>query len=160
MSTNREEVKAGGQRPRDQIGIGESLKTNVTVEIFTFCTHACNANGSLDINGTFDVLEVKEFPKQLQKFYIVLRLRLPKTNPFAQCELLFIDPEGKLLLKPTTVEVSGASANFVFANPNAKLTQAGIYYVVLRENGKVIASLPLFVNQIGQPKCTSTPYLN
>ncbi|MDF1755548.1 MAG: hypothetical protein P1U89_22355 [Verrucomicrobiales bacterium] len=119
----------------------------MNVEVFSFCEYAANNNGSLTLQGTFDHQVVTEFPAVIPDFYMVVRVRLPRENPTSDCQLLFIDPDGKLAFKPTELKLQGPVTNTILRNRNVKVGKIGTYHVVLRANEKVVASIPLFIQK-------------
>ncbi|MDF1811618.1 MAG: hypothetical protein P1V20_05375 [Verrucomicrobiales bacterium] len=121
----------------------------MTAEIFSFCEFASQRGGSLSIQGAFDRLD----PEAVPVFYTALRIRLPAQRPLADMQMVTIDPNGNLVCPPVALKVTGPVTNFVIKNRNVKMKLPGVYHTVLRDEGKMIASIPLFVgNTASLPK--------
>ncbi|MDF1811626.1 MAG: hypothetical protein P1V20_05415 [Verrucomicrobiales bacterium] len=129
----------------------DELAKELKVEIFTFCDNASKKGGSLSITGTFENWTAKEFPADFPDFCIAIRIRLPRTLPVVLCQLLILNPDGDLMLKPLDLKVTAPVWTAVVTNRNVKLPKEGTYRAVLYADKQVVASLPLFI------KCAPVP---
>lgn len=131
------------------------------VEIFSLCDFAqAEPTGKMNILGAFDHVYAREAPFKRGVFAVAARLRFelheegPKTVALA-----IIDTDGKPVIPairaqfPLKVQPNEANAtlNYVMIIPQIQFARFGDYQADLSLDGKIEASLPLYVRQRPTP---------
>ena len=126
------------------------------IEIFTLADFAQDNQSKMTVVGTFDSINVKQFPVQHPACTIACRLRFSaKETGDHTFKLRLIDSAGKETIKPIEGNINiGAPTNGQLASINIvinfnqlKFETAGRYSFELYINGEWKSGLPLFLNQ-------------
>lgn len=127
------------------------------IEIFTLADFAQDNNSKLTIVGTFDSINVKQFPVAHPVCAIACRLRFSvKEVGSHDFKLRLIDASGKESIQPIEGNINiGTPPNGQFASINIvvnfnqlKFETAGRYSFELYIDGDWKSGLPLFLNQV------------
>jgi hypothetical protein len=140
--------------------------SSMKAEIFTLCDAATDAQGKLNLLGSFDTLWAKEAPVTHPACAVAIRLRFAHIEEGNhRVKLTFADADGKLVMPPMNAslavrfkpEDSTATANLVINLQQVKLPQFGEYTIDLAVDGRQEGSIPLYVRKI--PERPSDPAL-
>lgn len=139
----------------------------MTVEIFTLCEAATSdLGGKLNILGSFDHLWAPEAPITHPLCALAVKLRFEKLEEgLKKIAFSFIDSDGKSVMPhleaqtQIRVEPSETSASVLFALTiqHIKLPHFGEYSVGLAVNGRMEATVPLYVRKSPSPPPARLP---
>jgi hypothetical protein len=127
------------------------------IEIFTLSDFAQDNNSKLTIVGTFDSINVKQFPVTHPACTLACRLRFAaKESGSHDFKLRLIDAKGKETIKPIEGNINiGAPPNGQFTSINIvvnfnqlQFPEAGRYSFELYIDDDWKSGLPLFLNQV------------
>jgi hypothetical protein len=128
------------------------------IEIFTLADFAQDNNSKLTIVGTFDNINVKQFPVTHPVCALACRLRFAaKESGAHDFKLRLIDASGKETIQPIEGNINiGAPPNGQFTSINIvvnfnqlQFPAAGRYSFELYVDDDWKSGLPLFLNQVG-----------
>ncbi len=126
----------------------------MNTEIFTLCASANTANGSLNIQGVFDVFRTEQVPMRSPPFAIVVNIRFRKSEQGNKTlKFSFMDADGKAALDPleqnltfqAANDVSTASKYHLLIIQTVRFHRFGEYSLDLAIDGKLIGSIPLYI---------------
>ena len=126
------------------------------IEIFTLSDFAQDNNSKLTIVGTFDSINVKQFPVTHPACTLACRLRFAaKESGSHDFKLRLIDAKGKETIQPIEGNINiGAPPNGQFTSINIvvnfnqlQFSEAGRYSFELYIDDDWKSGLPLFLNQ-------------
>jgi hypothetical protein len=127
------------------------------IEIFTLCDFAQDNNSKLTIVGTFDSINVRQFPAAHPVCSVASRLRFAaKEVGDYMLKLRLIDSNGKELIQPIEGNITVPSAangqfstiNFVVNFNQLQFTAAGRYSFELYIDNEWKTGLPLILTKI------------
>ena len=127
------------------------------IEIFTLCDFAQDNNSKLTIVGTFDSINVKQFPVTHPACTLACRLRFAaKESGSHDFKLRLIDVKGKETIQPIEGNINiGAPPNGQFTSINIvvnfnqlQFPEAGRYSFELYIDDDWKSGLPLFLNLV------------
>ncbi len=127
------------------------------IEIFTLSDFAQDNNSKLTIVGTFDSINVKQFPVTHPACTLACRLRFAaKESGSHDFKLRLIDAKGKETIQPIEGNINiGAPPNGQFTSINIvvnfnqlQFSEAGRYSFELYIDDDWKSGLPLFLNQV------------
>ncbi len=127
------------------------------IEIFTLSDFAQANNSKLTIVGTFDSINVKQFPVTHPACTLACRLRFAaKESGSHDFKLRLIDAAGKETIQPIEGNINiGAPPNGQFTSINIvvnfnqlQFSEAGRYSFELYIDDDWKSGLPLFLNQV------------
>lgn len=127
------------------------------IEIFTLADFAQDNNSKLTVVGTFDAIQVKQFPVQHPSCSVACRLRFGiKEIGQHEFKLRLTDANAKEILQPIEGNINiGTPPNGQFAAINIVINfnqlqfeKSGRYSFELYIDGEWKSGLPLFLNQI------------
>jgi hypothetical protein len=127
------------------------------IEIFTLSDFAQDNNSKLTIVGTFDSINVKQFPVTHPACTIACRLRFAaKESGSHDFKLRLIDAKGKETIQPIEGNINiGTPPNGQFTSINIvvnfnqlQFPEAGRYSFELYIDDDWKSGLPLFLNQV------------
>ena len=127
------------------------------IEIFTLADFAQDNNSKLTVVGTFDAIQVKQFPVQHPSCSIACRLRFGnKEIGQHDFKLRLTDANAKEILQPIEGNINiGTPPNGQFAAINIVINfnqlqfeKPGRYSFELYIDGEWKSGLPLFLNQV------------
>lgn len=123
------------------------------IEIFTLCDYAQEWNGKLFINGTFDMINARNFPTIIPACTIAGKLRFStKESGLHFLKLKVVDPSGKDLIKPIEGEINVpnvaqnadySSIHLAFNMQQMKLEMPGTYTIQLFIDEEWVSGLKL-----------------
>ncbi len=126
------------------------------VVIAAIADHAWVENGCLSVFRTFDSINARSFPFTLSRISVALRLLIGKEEYGEhKLEIILADPEGRKLMN-SLVNInfhspkdylSEAAFSFALNGQNIIFPNAGDYSVGILIDGKIEASLPLYVRE-------------
>jgi len=128
------------------------------IEIFTLADFAQDNNSKLTIVGTFDSINVKQFPVTHPVCALACRLRFAaKESGSHDFKLRLIDTSGKETIQPIEGNINiGVPPNGQFTSINIvvnfnqlQFPAAGRYSFELYIDNDWKTGLPLFLNQVG-----------
>jgi hypothetical protein len=127
------------------------------IEIFTLCDFAQDNGGKLIIVGTFDSMQVREFPVRHPNCSIACRLRFAKKEfgPHT-ITIRFIDQHNNELVQPLEAEImveqpqiaEHSTINFVINYNNLEFKNPGRYSFELSVDGEWKSGLPLHLTKV------------
>lgn len=126
------------------------------IEIFALCDAATELAGKLNLLGTFDTLNVKQFPAVHPHCAIALRIRFRRIEEGDhKIRIEFVDEDGKAVgpkldggLNVKFPEgVQSVAVNMALGIGGLKFEKPGNYEINLAMDGRQIGSLPLNVKQ-------------
>ena len=124
------------------------------IEIFTLCDFAQDNGGKLTIVGTFDGINVKQFPYTQPSFSVACRLRFAGKEAGAHdIRLTLIDADGTELINPIQGQLNVATPkngqystiNMVFNFNQMKFEKPGRNSFELYMDDEWTTGLPLFI---------------
>ena len=127
------------------------------IEIFTLSDFAQDNNSKLTIVGTFDSINVKQFPVTHPACTLACRLRFAaKESGSHDFKLRLIDAKGKETIQPIEGNINiGAPPNGQFTSINIvvnfnqlQFSEAGRYSFELYIDDDWKSGLPLFLNHV------------
>ena len=129
------------------------------LEVFTLCDAATDSFGKLNILGTFDTITVPAVPAIHRQCAIAIRMRFRRVEgSHHRLALTFVDEDGHDVLPPLNTEISvpfgehdlTRAVNFVLNMHHLQLKRFGEYAIELAIDGRLEASLPLYVRPIAK----------
>jgi hypothetical protein len=133
------------------------FKDPVKIEIFTLCDAATDSGGKLNVLGSFDHLHTRETPVTHALCAIAVKIRFAKIEEGAhRLRITFVDADGKSVLPDLDaalqVQCGGdeatVAANVVLVIQQMKLLSFGEYEIALAIDGRLEASIPLYVRPV------------
>ena len=126
------------------------------IEVMVLCDAATEAQGKLNILGTFDTVFTQKLPVVCSNCAVALRVRFDQIEKGEhKIKLNLVNEDGKLILPsletsakvdfPTDID-SGVM-NMVLHIQGLKLAKFGKYSIDLAIDGRHEASLPLYLRQ-------------
>ena len=124
------------------------------VEIFTLCDAATEGGGKLNILGTFDRIQTRQFPAAHPHCAIAVRIRFERIEEGNhRVRITFVNADGQPLLPGLDgnlgvrmpPEVDSVCANMILNFNDLKFQQAGQYSIDLAIDGRHERSLPVTV---------------
>ena len=126
--------------------------------VAAICDHAWEENGALTVCRTFDTVSARAFPFVLPRISIALRLLFRRAEAGQhKITILLSDADGKTLMHsevqvhmqpPPSNTVSEAAFSFALNGQNVQFPAPGDYVVDIAVDGRVEASIPLYVRQL------------
>ncbi|RME09179.1 MAG: hypothetical protein D6802_12715 [Ardenticatenia bacterium] len=129
------------------------------VEVFTLCDAATDTFGKLNILGAFDTITAHKVPVVHRQCAIALRLRFRRVEgSLHRLALAFVDEDGQNVLPPLNTQITvpfgehdlTRAVNFILNLQNLTLQSFGEYAIELAVDGRLEASLPLYVRPATQ----------
>ncbi len=136
------------------------------VEVFVLCDAATDVMGKLCLLGTFDSIAVPATPAMHMSAAVAVRLRFERIEAGEHhIKVHLVDADGKAILPPLdfrgTVQIPqdapSAAVNFVVNLQQLRLPHFGEYQIDLAVDGRLEASLPLFVRKGPVPPILAGP---
>ena len=131
------------------------------VEVLTLCDFAqAEPTGKMNVLGTFDRIVAKEAPVNRAVFAVAARIRFDAHEEGAKTvSLSFIDSDGQRVIPLLRAQFhlkvqaneSSATLNYVMVIPQIKFARFGDYQIDLAVDGKVEATIPLYVRKLVSP---------
>ena len=131
------------------------------VEIFTVCEAANDANGKLNLLGSFDHLWAQQTPVTHPYCAVAMRLRFARIEEGNhRLKVTFADADGKLVIPSIEATVglrfanddSTTAANVILNIVSLKLNSFGEYTIDLAVDGRQEGSLPLYVQRMPEQR--------
>ena len=128
----------------------------MNLEVFAICDAATDSQGKLNILGAFDTIFAKELPARHPLCTIVVRVRFSREEEGEHKIFIDLIDDLEAPLVPRyemtfTVRVPGeepyATTNFIINFQNLALNRYGEHKIKLDIDGKLKATLPLFVRR-------------
>lgn len=129
----------------------------MTTEVFVLCDAATEAQGKLNILGTFDTIFTPTVPSSHPHCAIALRLRFSRIEAGKhRLALSIVDVDGKPVVPPIEGEMDvkfaddapSSTANLVMNIDSLPVQKFGENAINLALDGRQIASLPIFVRRL------------
>jgi hypothetical protein len=120
------------------------------------CEHSWVEDGCLSVSRAFDTISAVSFPYSIPRLSVALRLLLRRTEAGEhRLNISLSDADGKKLMnadlsitmQQAEGSVSESSFSFALNGQNVVFTKAGDYVVDIVIDGKVEASIPLYVKE-------------
>lgn len=127
------------------------------VLIAAIADHAWVENGCLSLCRTFDSINADKFPYVLQRMSVALRLLIPMSEVGEhKLHISLSDPDGKKLMNsdinihfnPPQGSAPESSFSFALNGQGVGFLKAGDYAVDILIDGKLEASIPLYVREM------------
>lgn len=127
------------------------------LEIFTLCEAANDANGKLNLLGSFDHLWARQLPITHPHCAVAMRVRFARIEEGNhRFKVTFGDADGKLVIPPIEATVGirfgnddpTTAANVILNITALKLSTFGEYTVDVALDGRQEGSIPLYVQQM------------
>jgi len=126
-------------------------------DIFTLCEAAVDVSGRLSLLGTIEGLAATQFPLDLKKITVALRVRVwPEEGVKHHVRLLIVDPDGHTVgnevndvftFAPTHGD-RAVGGNVVVEFLNVRLTEPGSYTVDFYWNGALEGRCPFYAEPL------------
>ncbi len=131
------------------------------ITVAAICEHAWVEQGCLSIAKIFDTVVAKQFPHVVPRLSIAVRILFRRAEAGAhKLNVMLSDADGKKLMNANmdmTIQVPQASTqegsySFSLNGQNISFPQAGDYVVDIVIDGRVEASIPVYVKQSSTPQ--------
>lgn len=131
------------------------------VEVFCLCDAATDYRGKLNILGTFDQIYAAGMPVVHPACAIALRMRFDKMEEGVHAvRIELVDPDGRPVFRPMegevhprmAADVESAAVNLILNFQNVKFDAWQDYQINLTIDARSVASLPLRVREMPQPR--------
>jgi len=128
--------------------------------------HAWVENGCLSLSKTFDSVNADKFPYVLPRMSVALRLLIRRSEVGEhKLNIALADSDGKKLMnsglninfKPPVDSVPEASFSFALNGQNITFPKPGDYVVDILIDGRVEASIPIYVREAKGSAKTDIP---
>jgi hypothetical protein len=122
--------------------------------------HAWVENGCLSLFRTFDAINADKFPYVLQRMSVALRLLIPRSEAGEhKLHISLSDSDGKKLMNsdininfnPPQGSAPESSFSFALNGQNVAFPKAGDYSVDILIDGRIEASIPIYVRELPKP---------
>ena len=132
----------------------------MNIEIFTLSKYAEETNGTLSIQGIFDVINAPQLPVVLPACYLALRFRSTKDDlQNHHFKIRFLDPDGKDIIpiidadyrNQTPTQYDTFTANLALQMGNCQFKVYGKYSIDLSIDGHSQRTFPLYINKPNIP---------
>jgi hypothetical protein len=124
------------------------------VIIAAIADHAWVEGGCLTVCRTFDTINAAQFPFQMPRLSMALRLLVGMSEAGEhQLSISLVDSDGKKLMntdvtfkvQPTSASPTETSYSFALNGQNIMFPEEGDYQVNMKIDGTIEASVPLYV---------------
>ncbi len=139
----------------------------MNVQLAALCDSAADYGGKLSLLGAFDTLGAKEFPVMHPHCALVVRIVFEQPDAGSRTLMIrCLDPEGKDCLpqiQPAmditfpSAFVPFVSRNLVINLQNLRFERPGVYRWLVEDGGVIVASVPLRVTHLHEPRSTIGP---
>jgi hypothetical protein len=129
----------------------------MNIQVAVLCDAATDDNGKLNLLGSFDTIYTPQMPAVHPQCAVALRVTFASGEEGEhKLGLNFINADGRSIMAPFEIPVAITlpddahflTRNFIVTFQQLKFTEAGLYSVDVRLDGKSQAGIPLLVKLI------------